>query len=324
MCTAITFYPNQHYFGRNLDLEISLNEEVIITPRCFPFRYRFLAPDNNHPALIGIGIRADGYPLYYDAANEDGLCVAALNFPGNAVYHKHRNGFYNITPFEFIPWILCQCKSVSDAKALLQKSNVVEENFSKEYPTSPLHWIIADKRSAITVESVEEGLNVYDNAAGILTNSPPFSYHMQNLVNYLNLTSGEPTNRFSSDLDLKPYSIGMGAIGLPGDLSSASRFIRAAFTKYNSRCNESETSALSQFFHILGSVTQADGCAKTGNRYERTIYTSCCNMDQCIYYYTTYQNNQISAVSLFSENLETCSLIHFPLASDQQIQWLNQ
>ena len=116
----------------------------------------------------------------------------------------------------------------------------------------------------------------------------------------------------------------MGAIGLPGDLSSASRFVRAAFTKFNSRCSESETSALSQFFHILGSVAQTDGCAQTGNRYEITIYTSCCNMDQCVYYYTTYQNNQISAVSLLSENLETCKLIHFPLANDQQIQWVNQ
>lgn len=324
MCTAITFYPKSHYFGRNLDLEVSLNEEVIITPRCFPFSYRFSASTIDHRAMIGIGIVTDGYPLYYDATNEDGLSVAGLNFPGNAVYHSYVKGSYNIAPFEFIPWILCQCKTVSDAKALLQKANIVQEDFSETYRASPLHWIIADKQSAITVESMADGLKVYDNLVGVLSNSPPFVYHEQNLRNYLNLTSSEPSNRFSFDLDLKPYSLGMGAIGLPGDLSSASRFVRAAFTKFNSRCDESEMSAISQFFHVLGSVAQADGCTKTGSKFERTVYTSCCNMDQCIYYYTTYQNNQISAVSLFTENLETCKLTRFPLITDQQIQWVNQ
>lgn len=323
MCTAITFSAHDHYFGRNLDLEYSLNENVIIMPRNYPISFRNMPFERSHYALIGMGIVVDDYPLYYDATNEVGVSMAGLNFPKNAVYHGYKDGFYNIAPFEFIPWILCQCKSVDEAKDLLEKTNLVQENFRNDFPASPLHWIIADKTTAITVESVADGLKVYDNPVGILTNNPPFYYHMQNLENYLNLTSEEPTNRFSSDLDLKPYSLGMGAIGLPGDLSSASRFVRATFTKYNSRCEPNESAAISQFFHILGSVAQQDGCTKTRGRYERTVYSSCCNIDQCIYYYTTYENSQISAVSLFSENLDTDTIISYPLIVGQQIRWVN-
>lgn len=324
MCTAITFFPKDHYFGRNLDLEVSLNEQVIITPRKFPFHYRHTETHTFHSALIGMGIIADGYPLYYDAMNEDGLSMAALNFPKNAVYHDFLDGQHNIASFELIPWILCHCKTVTEAKFYLKQTNLIHENFNSSIPPSPLHWIVADKNASITVESVAEGLKIYDNPVGILTNNPTFDYHMKNLENYLSLTNEEPPNRFLPALDLKPYSLGMGAIGLPGDLSSTSRFVRAAFTKFHSRYGETESFAISQFFHILGSVGQSYGCTKTGDRYEYTVYTSCCNMDKGLYYYTTYENSQINAVSLFSENLDTESIIRYPLVKGQKIRWINK
>lgn len=323
MCTAITLSVKDHYFGRNLDLECSMNEQVIITPRGYPFHFRNDDKDNDHAAIIGMGIIADDYPLYYDATNEFGLSMAGLNFPERAVYHQHKAGFYNIAPFEFIPWLLRKCKTVREAKELLKKTNLIQKNISEKLPASPLHWIIADRENAITVESVADGLKIYNNPIGVLTNNPGFDYHIQNLENYLNLTSEEPVNRFSQQLNLKPYSLGMGAIGLPGDLSSASRFIRAAFTKFNSRCDDHEDSAVSQFFHILSSVAQVDGCAKTGRHYERTVYSSCCNTDQGIYYYTTYNNRQISAVSLRAENLELNNLRPYPIVTKQQIRWIN-
>ena len=324
MCTAITFSARDHYFGRNLDLEYSLNEHIIITPREYHFHFRNVGEINHHAAIIGIGTIVDNYPLYYDASNEDGLSIAALNFPDKAVYHSRKSGMFNITPFEFIPWLLCKCKTVNEAKEILKKTNITQENFSENFPASPLHWIIADRDRSITVESVMEGLKVYENPVGVLTNSPGFDYQMQNLENYLNLTSEEPVNRFSRKLKLKPYSLGMGAIGLPGDLSSASRFVRAVFTKFNSRCEKDENSAISQFFHILASVAQPDGCTKTGKGYERTVYSSCCNTDKCIYYYTTYHNHQISAVSLREEKLDQDKLVAYPIQRTQQIRWVNK
>ena len=116
----------------------------------------------------------------------------------------------------------------------------------------------------------------------------------------------------------------LGAMGLPGDLSSPSRFVKAAFTKLNSACGSSEAESVSQFFHILGSVTQQRGCVQVApGQYMTTLYTSCCNMDTGVYYYTTYGNSQISGVDLHRENLEGSALVTYPLLREQQIHMQN-
>ena len=320
MCTAVTFKTNDHYFGRNLDLEYHYQEAVTITPRNYPFSFRMDLLLKSHLAMIGIATIADGYPLYYDATNEAGLSMAGLNFPGNAVYASPVSGKDNIAPFELIPWILGQCRTVAQAREKIAKLNIVNIHFGKAYPLSPLHWILADATEAITLESVSDGLKVYENPVGVLTNNPPFDYHMHHLQAYLNLTHEEPVNRFSEHLLLKPYSRGMGAIGLPGDLSSPSRFVRAAFTKWNSRCDGSQTESVGQFFHILNAVAQQQGCVKVDKGFEKTVYSSCCNTDRCIYYYTTYWNSQITAVELLHEDLDSVCLVSYPLRTAPSIQ----
>lgn len=321
MCTAITYQTKDHYFGRNLDLELTYHETVTITPRNFLFKFCKVKDLKSHYAMIGMATVVDDYPLYYDATNEKGLSMAGLNFPENAYYKSEIYGKDNVTPFEFIPWILGQCTTVTDVKILLGKINLVNINFSDELPLSPLHWIIADKHESITVESVKDGLKIYDNPVGVLTNNPTFDFHMLNLNNYMGLSNRNPFNSFSKDLNLKIYSRGMGAIGLPGDLSSASRFVKAAFTKMNSVSGESEPESISQFFHILGSVEQQRGCVIVGSEtdYEITIYSSCCNMDKGIYYYTTYDNRQITGIDMWKENLDGNKLISYELKKEQQI-----
>ena len=202
--------------------------------------------------------------------------------------------------------------------------NLTDECFSEKLPAAQLHWIIADCREAITVESVREGLLIYDNPAGVLANNPPFDEQMFQLNNYMNLSPEEPQNHFSEKLPLHTYSRGMGALGLPGDLSSQSRFVRAAFVKMNSVSGDSESESISQFFHILGSVEQQRGCCKVGEgKYEITIYTSCCNTDKGIYYYTTYENHQITAVDMYRENLDGSAPVCYPLIEGEQIKMQN-
>lgn len=324
MCTAITYQTKDHYFGRNLDLEYSYQESVTVTPRNYPFHFRCVKPLDHHHAMIGMATVVDGYPLYYDATNEAGLSMAGLNFPGNAVYQPQKDEMDNVTPFEFIPWILGQCSTVAAALPLLERLNLTEISFNQDFPLSPLHWILADTGCSITIEPTAEGLRIYENPIGVLTNNPPFDYHMHNLKNYLNLTRDEPTNRFAPGIDLTPYSRGMGAMGLPGDLSSASRFVKAAFTKLNSQSGDSESESLSQFFHILGSVAQQNGCVRVGNGYEKTVYSSCCNVDRGIYYYTTYENSQITGVNMHREDLDGNSVAAYPLVTPQQIRIENQ
>lgn len=324
MCTAVTYTTRDHYFGRTLDYEISYQENVAVTPRNYPFYFRKAGKMERHYAMIGVACMAGGYPLYYDATNELGLSMAGLNFPGNADYKQEAADKDNVAPFEFIPWILGQCGTVAKARRLLEHINLLNLNFSEELPLAMLHWMISDKDASITVEAVKEGIRVYDNPVGVLTNNPPFDYQMWNLSNYMNLTSEEPDNRFSGEIPLATYCRGMGAMGLPGDLSSTSRFVRAAFTKYNSVSGTSESESISQFFHILGSVEQQRGCVHLGGgAYEMTIYTSCCNTDRGIYYYKTYENSRITGVDMYREDLNGTKVISYPLIEEQQIRMQN-
>ncbi len=324
MCTAITYKTKDHYFGRNLDLEYSYKETVTITPRNYEFKFRNGKILKQHYAMIGMAYVEDGYPLYYDAINEKGLGMAGLNFPDNAFYPEEKSDKENIAPFEFIPYILANCENVNEAKELLKNINIANINFSTNLPVSPLHWIIADKELSITVESVQDGLKIYDNPVGVLTNNPTFDMQMFNLNNYMSLSTEPPVNNFAKSLNLKTYSRGMGALGLPGDLSSQSRFVKATFTKMNSLSNDSEEGSISQFFHILESVYQQRGCVHMGNeKYEITIYSSCCNMDKGIYYYKTYDNSRISAVSMNKEDLDSDKLINYDLVKEEQILYQN-
>ena len=324
MCTAAFYKTNSAYFGRTLDYEFSYGDDVTLTPRNFPLPFREMGTLQSHYAILGMAHVSGGHPLYYDAMNEKGLGMAGLNFVGNACYRESTPGKDNIAQFEFIPWILAQCATVREARALLSRVNITPTPFSPQLPVAQLHWIIADREEAVTVEAMKDGLRVYDNPAGVLTNNPPFDEQMFHLNNYMHLSPRSPENSFSDKLKLRCYSRGMGGMGLPGDLSSQSRFVRVAFTALNSRSEGTEESDVSQFFHILGSVDQTRGCCELEDgKYEITIYTSCCSLDKGIYYYTAYDNHGITAVDMHRENLDGKALVCWPLRQKGEIRWEN-
>jgi len=315
MCTAISFLGKDHYFGRNLDLEHHWQECVAITPRNFP-----LAGKESHYALIGMATVANGYPLYFEATNEQGLSAAALNFPGNAVYHLPDPGKQNIPSYDLIGYVLARCKSCREAKALLQDSSITNQSFGENLPPTPLHWLIADREEALVLESTTEGLQLYENPVGVLANNPPFPMQMTLLANYMGLSPEAPENHLAPGVSITPYSSGMGAMGLPGDYSSPSRFARAVFVKYASHPVQD---GLSQYFHLLGAVEQPDGCVQIGDKFQKTLYSCCCDTARGIYYYTTYGNRQITAVDMRNTDLDATSLSTFPLVTDQQIRYEN-
>ena len=318
MCTAITFKTKDFYFGRTLDYEFSFGEEVTITPRNYEIKFSNNTILKNHYSIIGMAHICNNYPLYYDAINEHGLAIAGLNFTRNAVYNDEVNDKDNVSQYEFILWILSQSKNIDEAKALLSKINITNKPFSDKIPPASLHWIISDKDSAITIESTKEGLNIYDNEVGVLTNNPPFNIQMENLKKYNKLSPKSP-EYIEDNKDYSSYSRGLGAVGLPGDLSSKSRFVRAYFVKKNSKAGKQEEESVNQFFHILNSVEQQHGCCEVeNNKYEKTIYTSCCNATQGIYYYSTYENHQISKIEIFKEDLSKNELISYPIIRKEQ------
>lgn len=320
MCTAVSYKTESHYFGRNLDLFSYRNETVTVTPRRYPFRFAALGEMKSHYAMIGMASVDNGYPLYYEATNEVGLSMAGLNFPDNAVYLPHDENKDNAASFELIPWILGQCADVSEATALLERVNITDTDYSPSLPHTPLHWLAADRDAAITAEPMSDGLHLYANPVGVLTNNPPFEYQLSELQSYIGVSAQPPIDRFSDKLKLEQYSLGMGGIGLPGDHSSRSRFVRCAFTALNSVSDGSENDSVMQFFHILGSVEQQRGCTVTRDgRFEYTLYSSCCNTDTGVYYYRTYGNSRITAVDMHCEELDGKETVTYPLITDLQI-----
>ena len=324
MCTAITYQPRELYMGRSLDYEASYGEEIVMLPRRFPLRFRHGGGSEQGYAILGTAHVADGYPLYYDAVNEKGLGIAGLNFVGNARYAAPQDGRQNVAQFEFIPWLLRQCATLAEARQLLQAVNLTGTPFSAHFPAAQLHWLLADATGALTLEPTAAGLQIYENPVGVLTNNPPFPQQLFALNNYMHLSPRQPENTFAPDVPLQAYSRGMGALGLPGDLSSPSRFVRAAFVRANARAAQTEDANVSQFFHILTSVEQQRGCCELDDgQYEITLYSSCCNADQGIYYYTTYDNRQITGVKLHAADLDSARLTAYPLVDTQQIRWEN-
>ncbi len=324
MCTALNLTTKDHYFGRNLDLDCSYGEEVCVMPRNYPLEFRKMESMKKHYAMIGMATVVQDIPLFYDATNEYGLAMAGLNFPGNAYFAPVQDDRENVTPFEFIPWILGQCKTVAEARKLLERMNLANISFSENLPLSPLHWIISDRKESIVVEAMKDGIHIHDNPMGVLTNNPPFEYHLFNLNNYRNLRVDNGENYFNEELQLTKYCQGLGAIGLPGDVSSMSRFVRIAFNSAHSVCSEDEASSVSQFFHLLSSVEMTRGCCLTDTgTWDITVYSSCMNTDRGIYYYTTYDNRQIHCVDMYKTDLDAKLVSRFPLNTEPKFYYQN-
>ena len=324
MCTCITLKTKDNYFGRNLDLEYRFNEKVVITPRGYEFKLKNGDIINTKYAIIGMATVSDDYPLYAEASNEKGLSIAGLYFPKNVYYFDNNNNKLSLAPYELIPYFLGMYSSVKEIKELILNLNITNIPFSEKYPISDLHWMISDSNESIVVEQMKDGLKVYENPYGVLTNNPPFHYQITNITNYRNLTSNYVESRFSKKINLGQYGQGMGAIGLPGDNTPTSRFVRAAFNKLNSVSDNDEISSITQFFHILDCVSMVKGSTitKEGN-YDITTYSCCINTSKGIYYYKTYTNNQITAIKMTEQEKNKKKLSIYDLIENQQIKYQN-
>ena len=172
-----------------------------MTPHNYEFDFRHAGKLEKHYAIIGMAHVAENYPLYYDAVNEAGLGMAGLNFVGNAYYRKPQSNKINIAQFELIPYILGKCANVSEAEEIIKNINITDIPFSDDLPLAELHWIIADKERAVTLESTKSGINLYENSVGVLANNPEFPIHLEKLNDYRHLSAENVKNTFGSGLD---------------------------------------------------------------------------------------------------------------------------
>ena len=314
MCTAIAIKCPQPVFGRTLDLEKSYGEEIVVTPSGFSF-----CESKTKYSIIGIGLVKHGLPLYFDGMNEAGLWCAALNYPQFAFYGREKAGALNIPSYSLLPYILGNCASVEEAEKLLSEVNVTDLPFSPELKPTPLHWMLSDGNRTLVAEPDRRGLSIYDNDVGIMTNAPQFPYQRQRLCDYSGLSAAPRKNSICPDVELTSYSRGLGAMGLPGDFSSSSRFVKGFFTSKNT---VSTDSPISDFFHIADSVSIPSGAVIAENGLPvRTVYTSCADPLTLSYYFTTYECRRIQSVRLSAETAH--SLITFKMSGQEDIEALN-
>lgn len=287
MCTAVSVNFEKFYFGRTLDLDYSFGQKVIVLPRRFKLDFKAGFSLVFHHAVMGMAVVNNGFPLFFDAFNEKGLCIAGLRFQNNAYYGEVLKNRVNLAPFELPLWILSLASNITEAKNLLRDINICDIPFSDELPNTHLHWIIADKTGALTVEPTKEGLWVFDNKTGVLANNPPFEEMLKSFKFY----------EFDSKRLKNPL--------FPGDYSSKSRFARAVFVKKNSYMPKSEEESVAQFFHIMNSVFVPKGCVILENGHPHyTQYTSCIDTKKGVYYYKNYEDPKTHKIDMNSFNLD--------------------
>lgn len=326
MCTSV-LYANDgiSYFGRNLDLQFAMGVNVVVTPRNYPFHFQETDPILSHAALVGMCIVADDYPLYFEAMNEYGVGMAGLNFSGFAQYNDEKvEGKVNLGSFELMQYLLSTAKSVEDIKEMMKNINLRTTSINAQYQASPLHWLCADSTHTVVIEPTAQGVNVYENPIKTLTNQPEFPSQYYNFCNYMGLTAKYPTNRMAPSEDLEIFGTGMGSNGLPGGLSSVERFVRAGFTLANSQSAATPEACLTQYFHIMQSVAQANGCDQTEDKlYEITQYTSGAHLQTMDFYWTTYDNQRICGLHTKSLDLDQNKLLVFPVSQKQDVNYIN-
>lgn len=303
MCTAITYSPKNFYFGRTLDADTNYSADVVTTPRGFLFENI----ECRH-AIIGAAIVSGGRPLFFDGMNECGVCMAGLNF-GSARYFPEREGMLNLAQYELLPYILGNCTSAAEAAAEFGRINITPKRFAPDTPPAPLHWLVADREGAFTAECMDGGMRICKNTVGVLTNDPPFACHMRGLSNYMHLTAAPPQNLFGAE-GAEEYCAGLGAFGLPGDMSSPSRFIRAAFVRANAPSGLAGNAAVSQFFAMLSAVSVPCGACNTARGRFFTRYMCCMDAAEGVYYITPHTCRAVTAVKISRGDGLTAYAVH--------------
>ena len=312
MCTSLTLStPEGHQlFGRTLDLETHFGEQVTLTRRAYrpPLfsggtdeAHHALVWPHDHHALLGMAVVVDGYPLYAEAMNDRGLCMAGLRFARHARYlpagDAHTMAEISLAPWELIPYLLGRCASVAEAEGTLRRIAIVDRPFLRAdgecIPPAPLHWHICDRNAgsgSIVVEVTEAGMQVYDDPAGVLSNDPTFPEQMATCAPYLWM---EPERVGTA----RPALTVQGDdLTLPGGYTSSARFIRAAYLRHlaeahlHSRTVEGDdgtpATPLDHASRILGAVAPPLGAVLTeGGEAHRTLYTAILDPTGGVYTY---------------------------------------
>lgn len=327
MCTSITLKTNDrlNMLARTMDFAFILEPELIFIPRKHPLVFELNLPEQSVKyALMGIGQQQETF-AFTDGVNEAGLACATLYFPGYAQYSEAIiSDKTNLASYEVVGWLLSNFSTIDEVKSAISQLNIVNTPAKLFGIVTPLHWIVTDKNgNTIVIEPMESGLVIHDNPLGIMSNSPDFNWHLTNIRNYIGINPFKIETLKLNGLTFAPFGNGARTIGLPGDYTPPSRFIRALFGKEAINELENEDEGIKAAFHILASVDIPKGSVITDEGVDYTQYTACMVCNTGTYYVKTYDNNQITRACLFDEDLDAKEPKIWKIPQTQQYGKLN-
>ena len=307
-CTGITLKAKDgsYVVARTIEWGGSyLNSRYVIVPR--GHQQRSLVPGGtdgmtftSRNGYVGLSVELEQFVV--EGINEAGLSAGLFYFPGYGQYvdYDSTRKASTISDFQLVSWILGSCRNVDEVKKAVPEVSVV----SIDPRSSTVHWRFADAEGRQIVLEIINGKPVfYENKLGVLTNSPGFDWQMTNLNNYVNLRSGSAPAQSLGDVSLAPFGAGSGTLGLPGDVTPPSRFIRAAFYQASAPQRESARETVVQCFHIMNNFDIPVGIEFAEGQVpvdfpSATQWTTATDVTNRAIYYRTMYNSAIRCIDL--------------------------
>jgi choloylglycine hydrolase len=320
--------------ARTMEFAIDIHSKILIVPR--GFARVGLTPSGQDgikwtAKYASIGMNGVGEPYLFDGVNEKGLSAALLYFPNYAGYMPYTaaQAGKTLAPWQLGSYILENFATVAEVKANIGKVVVPAVVFAGWGFTPGVHYEIDDQSGhSIVIEYVGGKLVVYDNPLGVLTNAPSFDWQMTNLHNYVNFSmTNVPPIKLSGGVTLTPFGQGSGMLGIPGDFTPPSRFVRAVAFTQSAFPTKTGADAILEAFHILNQFDIPVGAARENEKdshgniqADYTIWTSAIDLKTQDYYFRTYTDSQIREVSLNKANLNAKTITEIPIDGSENIQ----
>ena len=309
-CTGISMCAadGSYFQARTIEWAgTNLNSMYVVVPRNFS-QTSFTPKGTNGMTFISrygyIGLAVHEKEFIAEGLNEAGLSAGLFYFPNFGSYQLYDEKYNSTTvaDLQLVSWILSQFATVDEVKNNINKVRVVSL-MGGDGSAEAIHWRVGDKSGKQIVIEIEKGVpHIYDNPIGVITNAPDFPWHLSNLSNYINLTPVNPAAHKMADFMVEPIGHGNGFLGLPGDFTPPSRFVRAAFFKSTAPMLATARATMLQCFHILNNFDIPIGMNFPKNEIpdlpSATQWTSVIDLTNGVVYYKTFDNNNIRMIDL--------------------------
>jgi choloylglycine hydrolase len=321
-------------YGRTMEFGFPIDSEAIVLPRKFGFTG---TGPNGKPGLVwtakyaAIGLNAYGLNVLTDGMNEKGLAGGILLFPDYAVYADpaKTDPAKAMAPWEFLTWALTNFATVAEVKAALPGIAIIDVAQANLGGTPPVHYTLHDASGAsIVIEPVGGMLKVYDNPFGVLTNAPSFDWHLTNLKNYVKISPENAPPLMIDGQKIASFGEGSGLLGVPGDPTPPSRFVRALAYVVTAKKVPSGDQSVRLAEHILNNFDIPFGYIQNGRSSSSKIpldftqWSSIADLKTKRYYVKTYDDQVLRGADLMSFDLDAKTVQAAKLKPDMTVPML--